>query len=72
MSDLGGQSPEDTHYWKNKGTISHRPGIGNIFTEWECENCNAYFRHFYKREPNIFVAMIDWQLPVKCEGATEK
>lgn len=33
---------------------------------WDCTNCSARFRHFYKQEPDIFKAMKDYGIQDKC------
>lgn len=57
MSEIGGSGYGDKHNWKKGKTISHGAGDGNIFTEWHCEDCKQGFRHFYRRDENIFDIM---------------
>lgn len=60
MSEINGEGYGSSHNWKRGKTSPEK------FTEWNCVDCCAFFRHFYDREPNIFNAIKSHEIPDKC------
>ena len=56
MSNISGEGFGYKHHWIKGETECHGPGERNVFTNWQCKDCKAYFRHFYKdyEESDIF------------------
>jgi hypothetical protein len=71
MSDIRGNGYGSDHAWRFIATRVHGPGAGNKFTEDECKDCKAYFRHFYDRDSDIFKAIKDWKIPEYCGDKDE-
>lgn len=65
-SNISGIGYGSDHIWERLGTHPRWGGSpSERYTEFQCRNCRAFFRHFY-HTTNIFEAIKSRGIPDKC------
>jgi hypothetical protein len=61
VSDIIGNRYGSSHNW-----VAETPQDNSKRTLYNCQDCNRFFCHCYDRQPDIFIAMKEENMPDQC------